>query len=138
MRLFCSQEQALQAKREWELTRLKSMKEEEELRAEVEEDEMLFTYSRDDAYNQVKHRGKKTPKPSKKQTPKSPGKRSGTRSSPKDEPWTPKPVKISPGKVQRKLSRDLSDKPVIDSSKSSNTVIRTRRSNESGMNGMDG
>lgn len=45
-------------KRDWELNRLKALKEEEEKRAELEEDEMLYTYSRDDAYQQVKKRNK--------------------------------------------------------------------------------
>ncbi|XP_013379688.1 helicase SRCAP [Lingula anatina] len=49
------------AKKDWELNRLKALKEEEERRLEIEEDEMLFTYSRDDACNQVK-RKKKTAK----------------------------------------------------------------------------
>ncbi|XP_052268550.1 helicase domino-like isoform X1 [Dreissena polymorpha] len=40
-------------KKDWELNRLKALKEEEEKRAEMEEDEMLYTYSRDDAYQQV-------------------------------------------------------------------------------------
>ncbi|XP_052801568.1 helicase SRCAP-like isoform X2 [Mya arenaria] len=40
-------------KKDWELNRLKALKEEEERRAEMEEDEMLYTYSRDDAYQQV-------------------------------------------------------------------------------------
>ena len=45
-------------KKDWELNRLKALKEEEERRAEMEEDEMLYTYSRDDAYQQVKKRNK--------------------------------------------------------------------------------
>ena len=48
------------AKEEWELTRLKALRQEEERRAELEEDEMLFTYSRHDAYNQVKKKSKKS------------------------------------------------------------------------------
>ena len=40
------------------MNRLKALKEEEERRAELEEDEMLYTYSRDDAYQQVKKRNK--------------------------------------------------------------------------------
>lgn len=40
------------------MNRLKALKEEEERRAEMEEDEMLYTYSRDDAYQQVKKRNK--------------------------------------------------------------------------------
>lgn len=47
------------AKKEWELGRLKALKEEEERRLEVEEDEMLFTYTREDAFNQVKKSTKK-------------------------------------------------------------------------------
>ncbi|CAI9734305.1 helicase domino-like [Octopus vulgaris] len=60
MEPFCSEELQMaeedieSAKKDWELARLKSLKEEEEIRAELEEDEMLFTYTRDDAYNQVK------------------------------------------------------------------------------------
>lgn len=46
------------AKNSWELARLKALKEEEERRAEWEEDEMLFTYSREDSYNQVKKSSK--------------------------------------------------------------------------------
>ena len=45
-------------KKDWELNRLKALKEEEEKRAELEEDEMLYTYSRDDAYQQVKKRNR--------------------------------------------------------------------------------
>ena len=45
-------------KKDWELNRLKALKEEEERRAELEEDEMLYTYSRDDAYQQVKKRNR--------------------------------------------------------------------------------
>ncbi|WAR02083.1 DOM-like protein [Mya arenaria] len=45
-------------KKDWELNRLKALKEEEERRAEMEEDEMLYTYSRDDAYQQVKKRNR--------------------------------------------------------------------------------
>ena len=36
------------------MSRLKALKEEEERRLEIEEDEMLYTYPREDAYNQVK------------------------------------------------------------------------------------
>lgn len=46
------------AKEEWELSRLKALREEEERRAELEEDEVLYTYSRDDAFNQVKKKSK--------------------------------------------------------------------------------
>ncbi len=52
--MYYLQEEVEIAKEEWEFSRLKALKEEEERRAEIEEDEMLFTYSRDDAYNQVK------------------------------------------------------------------------------------
>ena len=48
----------MNAKKDWELNRLKALKEEEERRLELEEDEMLYTYSRDDAYQQVKKRNK--------------------------------------------------------------------------------
>ncbi|ESO91647.1 hypothetical protein LOTGIDRAFT_122039, partial [Lottia gigantea] len=37
------------AKKDWELARLKALKEEEERRAEMEEDEMLYTYSVEDS-----------------------------------------------------------------------------------------
>ena len=46
------------AKEEWELTRLKALKEEEERRAELEDDDMLYTYSRDESFNQVKKRAR--------------------------------------------------------------------------------
>lgn len=75
MCLIYLQEEVALAKEEWELSRLKALKEEEERRAELEEDEMLFTYSREDANNQVKnkrayssgkkHRGPFLPKASK-------------------------------------------------------------------------
>lgn len=52
-------------KKDWELGRLKALKEEEERRAELEEDEMLYIYSRDDAYNQVKKKSKKAQKANK-------------------------------------------------------------------------
>ncbi|XP_074640439.1 helicase domino-like isoform X2 [Tubulanus polymorphus] len=39
------EEQIIDIKKEWELARLKEMKEEEERRAALEEDDMLFTYS---------------------------------------------------------------------------------------------
>lgn len=50
------------SKNNWELARLKALKEEEELRAEFEDDEMLYTYARDD--NQVKKKGKSSRKSS--------------------------------------------------------------------------
>ena len=52
------QEEVTLAKEEWELSRLKALREEEERRAELEEDEVLYTYSRDDALNQVKKKSK--------------------------------------------------------------------------------
>lgn len=42
-----------QAKRDWELNRLKQQREDEERRAELEEDDMLYTYTKEDAMNQV-------------------------------------------------------------------------------------
>ena len=48
------QEDIENSKKDWELARLKALKEEEERRARMEEDEMLYTYVRDDA--QVKRR----------------------------------------------------------------------------------
>ncbi|XP_052073827.1 helicase domino-like isoform X2 [Mytilus californianus] len=51
--LQIAEEDIENAKKEWELGRLKALKEEEERRLEVEEDEMLFTYTREDAFNQV-------------------------------------------------------------------------------------
>lgn len=38
-------------KKDWEFGRLKVLKEEEERRVELEEDEMLYIYLRDDVYN---------------------------------------------------------------------------------------
>ena len=57
------QEEVTIAKEEWELSRLQALKEEEERRAELEEDEMLFTYTRDDANNQVKKNKRKVTSP---------------------------------------------------------------------------
>ncbi|KAK3606446.1 hypothetical protein CHS0354_041388 [Potamilus streckersoni] len=51
--LVLAEEDIETAKKEWELSRLQALKEEDERRAELEEDEMLFTYTRDDAYSQV-------------------------------------------------------------------------------------
>lgn len=48
-----------QAKKDWELNRLKSQREEEERKAELEEDDMLYTYSKEDGLNQVPRRYKK-------------------------------------------------------------------------------
>lgn len=48
-----------QAKRDWELNRLKQQREEEERRAELEEDDMLYTYSKEDSMNQVPRKPKK-------------------------------------------------------------------------------
>ena len=47
--LLGRQEEVNLAKEEWELGRLKAMKEHEERRAELEDDEMLYTYGRHDA-----------------------------------------------------------------------------------------
>lgn len=41
------------AKKDWELGRLQKLKEEEERKAEMEDDDILYTYSREDAYNKV-------------------------------------------------------------------------------------
>ena len=51
--LLIIQEQIEEAKKDWELSRLKQIKEEEERRAEMEEDEILFTYTSEDAQNKV-------------------------------------------------------------------------------------
>ncbi|XP_041456348.1 helicase domino-like isoform X3 [Lytechinus variegatus] len=48
-----AEEQVEAAKREWELGRLQALKEQEEREAELEEDEVLYTYSREDSENQV-------------------------------------------------------------------------------------
>ncbi|XP_070205034.1 helicase domino-like isoform X4 [Littorina saxatilis] len=47
--LKMAEEDIENSKKDWELARLKALKEEEERRAEMEEDEMLYTYLRDDA-----------------------------------------------------------------------------------------
>ncbi|KAL3857410.1 hypothetical protein ACJMK2_012085, partial [Sinanodonta woodiana] len=57
--LVLAEEDIETAKKEWELSRLQALKEEDERRAELEEDEMLFTYTRDDAYSQVKKNSEK-------------------------------------------------------------------------------
>ncbi|XP_076435128.1 helicase domino-like isoform X2 [Babylonia areolata] len=46
--LKMAEEDIENSKKDWELTRLKALKEEEERRAKMEEDEMLYTYLRDD------------------------------------------------------------------------------------------
>ncbi|KAK3083777.1 hypothetical protein FSP39_003020, partial [Pinctada imbricata] len=51
--LELAEEDIENAKKDWELGRLQALKEEEERRLEIEEDEMLYIYSREDAYNQV-------------------------------------------------------------------------------------
>ncbi|XP_060081235.1 helicase domino-like isoform X1 [Ylistrum balloti] len=51
--LEISVEEIANSKKDWELARLKALKEDEERRLELEEDEMLYTYLRDDSYNQV-------------------------------------------------------------------------------------
>lgn len=48
------------AKREWELGRLQGLKEQEEREAELEEDDVLYTYSREDSENQVHKSSKNT------------------------------------------------------------------------------
>ena len=88
------QEEVVLAKEEWELTRLKALRQEEERRAELEEDEMLFTYSRQEAYNQVKKKSKKklltsTPKPTRANSSRRSAGSDGTWSSPESEPKRP-------------------------------------------------
>ncbi|OWF46679.1 helicase domino-like isoform X2 [Mizuhopecten yessoensis] len=51
--LEISVEEIANSKKDWELARLKALKEDEERRLELEEDEMLYTYLRDDSYNQI-------------------------------------------------------------------------------------
>ncbi|CAH1801795.1 unnamed protein product, partial [Owenia fusiformis] len=60
--LQLAQEQVEDAKKNWELNRLKTLREEEERRCELEEDEMLFTYSREDATNKVNKKSNKSNK----------------------------------------------------------------------------
>ncbi|CAG5123366.1 unnamed protein product, partial [Candidula unifasciata] len=47
--LKMAEEDIQNSKKDWELARLKALKEEEERRAELEEDEMLYIYSRDES-----------------------------------------------------------------------------------------
>ncbi|BFZ18188.1 hypothetical protein BsWGS_21227 [Bradybaena similaris] len=47
--LKMAEEDIENSKKDWELARLKALKEEEERRAELEEDEMLYIYSRDES-----------------------------------------------------------------------------------------
>ncbi|XP_063967591.1 helicase SRCAP-like [Lytechinus pictus] len=56
-----AEEQVEAAKREWELGRLQALKEQEEREAELEEDEVLYTYSREDSENKV-HKNSKNVK----------------------------------------------------------------------------
>ncbi|XP_033101073.1 helicase domino-like [Anneissia japonica] len=48
-----AEEQIEIAKQEWELSHLQALKEEEERKAEMEEDEIFYTYTREDAYNKI-------------------------------------------------------------------------------------
>ncbi|XP_071946523.1 helicase domino-like isoform X2 [Antedon mediterranea] len=48
-----AEEQVEIAKKEWELSHLQALKEEEERKAEMEEDEIFYTYTREDAYNKI-------------------------------------------------------------------------------------
>ena len=84
------------AKEEWELGRLKIMKEEEERRAELEEDEMLFTYSRDDAYNQVKRKKSKSKK-----------RRSNSGSPSKSTSPKESKTAIKPSRSSRRISKEI-------------------------------
>lgn len=87
MNIASLQDDIENAKKEWELGRLKALKEEEERRLEVEEDEMLFTYTRDDAFNQVKKTKKVKATTAKAKTP-TPGRVASARKRPvkkKDE-----------------------------------------------------
>lgn len=115
------------AKEEWEFNRLKELRAEEERRAELEEDEMLFTYSRQDAYNQVKKKSsKKGLKKMKKQllepltsTPKVPNKGSSRQSVGSDGGS----VGSSPeSEVSQKASRATSRRSSVNSQASTVSV----------------
>ena len=49
------------AKKDWELGHLQALKKEEEKRVAEEEDEILYTYSRDEAFQVKKNKSKRRP-----------------------------------------------------------------------------
>lgn len=114
-------------KKDWELGRLKALKEEEERRAELEEDEMLYIYSRDDAYNQVKKKSKaqKANKDSAKVV--TPSRITPVRNKPKqfiDDEYVPsfgRSVKVTPRVTAYKNS--ISPRFSVGRSKKSNKVL---------------
>lgn len=118
-----------QAKKDWELNRLMNRREEEERRAELEEDDMLYTYSKEDAMNQVQRpikRHKTNPKTSKVTTV-VPSRKSNRPPRPKqfgsesEEESEPRPVCVD-GTVKRKRGR-----PKGSGKKSVNAEKRTIR-----------
>lgn len=104
------------------------MKEEEERRAELEEDEMLYIYSRDDAYNQVKKKPKKAQKaiktPAKVVTPsRITPVRNKTKQFSDDEyvPSTGRAVKVTPKVTATKTT--ISPRFSVGRNKKSNKVL---------------
>lgn len=115
-------------KKDWELGRLKALKEEEERRAELEEDEMLYIYSRDDAYNQVKKKSKKAQKANKDAAKVvTPSRITPVRNKPKqfiDDEYVPsfgRSVKVTPRVTAYKNS--ISPRFSVGRSKKSNKVL---------------
>ena len=120
---FNFQEDIENSKKGWELARLKALKEEEERKAELEDDEMLYIYSKDDS--QVKKKGRKPlknkPKP---QSPKSRGGK-GLLSESDDEDYVCKSLnnskrasgRMSPQKVTPK--QNVKSKTSVDKKKTS-------------------
>ena len=109
------------------------LKEEEERRAEIEDDEMLFTYSRDDAYSQVKKHGRsrKIGRPRKHRPVVTPPSSSSSdsdssndsSSSGEDEPAPKKPRRVLVNKSSPAV-KAVVKKPVLKSdSQASNHVV---------------
>lgn len=103
-----------QAKKDWELNRLKNQREEEERKAELEEDDMLYTYSKEDGMNQVR-RSPKKPAPQRKRAVPEPSRKSSRPPRPKqldsdtdEEQLEPRKKMFKPGRGRPKGSKNKS------------------------------
>ena len=95
------QEDIENSKKDWELARLKALKEEEERRAELEEDEMLYIYSKDES--QVK-KGRKPGKKAGRGRPRKSGPSTTLDSSDIDDSNITSPGSISNRRASERLS----------------------------------
>ncbi|KAK3749017.1 hypothetical protein RRG08_056924 [Elysia crispata] len=100
--LKLAEEDIENSKKDWELARLKALKEEEERRAELEEDEMLYIYSKDES--QVKKGGKPEKKKKGRGRPRKTGLSITLESSDIDESNMMSPGSISSRRASERLS----------------------------------